>query len=84
KQKARAELSRELSRELYVHRNRDRPYADEANSWRQICEIEANELKGERYGVELLNMVGFIYVAKAKHPRLIITWLRTGRLWVAA
>ncbi|CAE6466814.1 unnamed protein product [Rhizoctonia solani] len=41
--------------------------ADVAHSWRQICEIEAGELKGESYGVELLNAVGFVYVAKAKH-----------------
>ncbi|CAE6446757.1 unnamed protein product [Rhizoctonia solani] len=75
KQKARAErvgqLVTELSRKLSIytesatgHPQQD---ADVANSWRQICEIEANELKGESYGVDLLNAVGFVYVAKAKH-----------------
>ncbi|KAJ1303730.1 hypothetical protein OPQ81_008154 [Rhizoctonia solani] len=75
KQKARAErvalLVTELSRKLSIytesatgHPQQD---ADVAHSWRQICEIEANELKGESYGVELLNAVGFVYVAKAKH-----------------
>ncbi|CAE6386850.1 unnamed protein product [Rhizoctonia solani] len=75
KQKARSErvaqLVTELSRKLSIytesatgHPQQD---ADVANSWRQICEIEANELKGESYGVELLNAVGFVYVAKAKH-----------------
>jgi curved DNA-binding protein CbpA len=35
-------------------------------SWRTICTLEAEELKGESYGVELLNAVGFAYAAKAK------------------
>ncbi|KAH9160694.1 DnaJ-domain-containing protein [Lactarius sanguifluus] len=35
-------------------------------SWRTICSLEAEELKGESYGVELLNAVGFAYTAKAK------------------
>ncbi|KIM64405.1 hypothetical protein SCLCIDRAFT_1213242 [Scleroderma citrinum Foug A] len=37
------------------------------NSWRQICQMEAEELKKESYGVELLHAVGFVYVSKAKH-----------------
>jgi len=37
-----------------------------AESWRTICSLEAEELKGESYGVELLNAIGFVYSAKAK------------------
>jgi curved DNA-binding protein CbpA len=37
-----------------------------AESWRTICALEAEELKGESYGVELLNAIGFVYSAKAK------------------
>ncbi|QRW22630.1 X-domain of DnaJ-containing [Rhizoctonia solani] len=61
------ELSRKLS--IYTESATGHPQqdADVANSWRQICEIEANELKGESYGVELLNAIGFVYVSKAKH-----------------
>ncbi|KAF8063597.1 X-domain of DnaJ-containing-domain-containing protein, partial [Lyophyllum atratum] len=40
---------------------------DVTNSWRTICELEAEELKRESYGVELLHAVGFVYSAKAKH-----------------
>ncbi|KAG6850369.1 hypothetical protein H0H93_014323 [Arthromyces matolae] len=40
---------------------------DVTTSWRTICELEAEELKRESYGVELLNAVGFVYTAKAKH-----------------
>ncbi|KAI0262035.1 X-domain of DnaJ-containing-domain-containing protein [Gloeopeniophorella convolvens] len=36
------------------------------NSWRTICSLEAEELKGESYGVELLHAIGFVYTAKAK------------------
>ncbi|KAI0247329.1 DnaJ-domain-containing protein [Lactifluus subvellereus] len=35
-------------------------------SWRTICSLEAEELKGESYGVELLHAIGFVYTAKAK------------------
>jgi curved DNA-binding protein CbpA len=35
-------------------------------SWRTICSLEAEELKGESYGLELLHAVGFAYTAKAK------------------
>ncbi|KAF8674535.1 X-domain of DnaJ-containing [Rhizoctonia solani] len=63
------ELSRKLS--IYTESATGHPQqdADVANSWRQICEIEAKsvELKGESYGVELLNAIGFVYVSKAKH-----------------
>ncbi|KIY44730.1 DnaJ-domain-containing protein [Fistulina hepatica ATCC 64428] len=37
-----------------------------SSSWRQICEIERDELKNESYGVELLQAVGFVYSSKAK------------------
>ncbi|KAF8464753.1 hypothetical protein DFH94DRAFT_686579 [Russula ochroleuca] len=35
-------------------------------SWRRICSLEAEKLKGESYGVELLYAIGFVYSAKAK------------------
>ncbi|GAA94051.1 hypothetical protein E5Q_00698 [Mixia osmundae IAM 14324] len=38
-----------------------------ASSVKQIWEIEAEELKNESYGVELLHSVGHVYSAKAKH-----------------
>lgn len=34
---------------------------------RAIWTIEANELKDESYGVDLLNVVGATYLAKARH-----------------
>ncbi|KAG6833157.1 hypothetical protein H0H87_010544 [Tephrocybe sp. NHM501043] len=40
---------------------------DVSQSWRTICELEAEELKRESYGLELLHAVGFVYSAKAKH-----------------
>jgi hypothetical protein len=36
-------------------------------SWRTICQLEADELKKESYGVELLQAIGFVYASKAKH-----------------
>ncbi|KAH9966296.1 DnaJ-domain-containing protein [Russula compacta] len=36
------------------------------DSWQTICSLEAEELKSESYGVELLNAIGFVYTAKAK------------------
>ncbi|KAG6889620.1 hypothetical protein C0992_004576 [Termitomyces sp. T32_za158] len=41
--------------------------SDVTASWRTICELEAEELKRESYGLELLHAVGFVYSAKAKH-----------------
>jgi len=35
-------------------------------SFRTICQLEAEELKKESYGAELLQAIGFVYVAKAK------------------
>ncbi|KAF4622129.1 hypothetical protein D9613_009098 [Agrocybe pediades] len=40
---------------------------DVTRSWKTICELEAEELKRESYGVELLQTIGFVYVSKAKH-----------------
>ncbi|KAL9932151.1 hypothetical protein V8E36_008923 [Tilletia maclaganii] len=45
-------------------------------SFKEINRIEAEELKGESYGVELLNAVGSQYVAKSKHYLA-----STGPLW---
>ncbi|GJE93563.1 DnaJ-domain-containing protein [Phanerochaete sordida] len=36
-------------------------------SYQQICALEAEDLKRESFGVELLQAIGFVYVAKAKH-----------------
>ncbi|EIW77865.1 DnaJ-domain-containing protein [Coniophora puteana RWD-64-598 SS2] len=36
-------------------------------SFRQICALEAEDLKKESYGYELLQTIGFVYMAKAKH-----------------
>ncbi|KAH8109097.1 DnaJ-domain-containing protein [Phellopilus nigrolimitatus] len=40
---------------------------DVTESWRTICQLEAEELKRESYGVELLHAVGFVYSAKSRH-----------------
>ncbi|KAJ7641339.1 X-domain of DnaJ-containing-domain-containing protein, partial [Roridomyces roridus] len=40
---------------------------DVTASWRTICSLEADQLKQESYGVELLQAIGFVYVSKAKH-----------------
>jgi len=36
-------------------------------SWKTICQLEAEDLKKESYGVELLNSIGFVYASKARH-----------------
>ncbi|KAI0667387.1 DnaJ-domain-containing protein [Trametes maxima] len=36
-------------------------------SFRTICSLEAEELKKESYGVDLLQAIGFVYQQKAKH-----------------
>ncbi|KAG9312538.1 DnaJ-domain-containing protein [Chiua virens] len=41
--------------------------SDVSQSWRTICQLEADELRNESYGVELLHAIGFVYVSKAKH-----------------
>ena len=40
---------------------------DVMNSWKLICELEAQELVHESYGYELLQTIGFVYLSKAKH-----------------
>ncbi|EPS96349.1 hypothetical protein FOMPIDRAFT_1130634 [Fomitopsis schrenkii] len=35
-------------------------------SYRTICQLEAEDLKRESYGAELLQAIGFVYVSKAK------------------
>ena len=37
------------------------------NSWRLICELEAQELVHESHGYELLQTISFVYLSKAKH-----------------
>ncbi|KAG8799674.1 hypothetical protein FRC17_007063 [Serendipita sp. 399] len=37
------------------------------HSWRTICALEADELKNESFGIELLHAIGFVYVSKARH-----------------
>ncbi|KAG8748753.1 hypothetical protein FRC12_013802 [Ceratobasidium sp. 428] len=61
------ELARKLS--IYTESATGSPQqdADMVNSWRQICAIEADQLKTESYGVELLHAIGFVYQAKSKH-----------------
>ncbi|TCD67705.1 hypothetical protein EIP91_012001 [Steccherinum ochraceum] len=40
--------------------------AQVTESYRTICQLEADELKTESYGADLLHAIGFVYVAKAK------------------
>lgn len=39
---------------------------DVTQSWRTICKIEADELRNESFGVDLLHTIGFVYSSKAK------------------
>ncbi|KAH8833825.1 DnaJ-domain-containing protein [Flagelloscypha sp. PMI_526] len=39
---------------------------DVTQSFRTICELEAEELKRESYGYDLLQAIGFVYASKAK------------------
>ncbi|KAI0631642.1 X-domain of DnaJ-containing-domain-containing protein [Trametes polyzona] len=41
--------------------------AQVTESFRTICKLEAEELKKESYGVDLLHAIGFVYTQKAKH-----------------
>ncbi|KAF8970957.1 X-domain of DnaJ-containing-domain-containing protein [Flammula alnicola] len=54
---------------------------DVSSSWRTICQLEAEELKRESYGVELLQTIGFVYVSKAKH-HLATNQLSSGKYHV--
>ncbi|KAF8335414.1 X-domain of DnaJ-containing-domain-containing protein [Cantharellus anzutake] len=60
-----AELERKLS--IFSESAVGPDDRDVLSSWKQICQIEAEELKQESYGVELLHAVGHAYVAKARH-----------------
>lgn len=40
---------------------------DVTESFRTISQLEAEDLKRESYGPELLHAIGFVYVSKAKH-----------------
>ncbi|KAH8105294.1 DnaJ-domain-containing protein [Cristinia sonorae] len=37
------------------------------DSYRTICQLEAEDLKHESYGADLLQAIGFVYASKAKH-----------------
>ncbi|CAK5278241.1 unnamed protein product, partial [Mycena citricolor] len=52
---------------------------DVLSSWRTISALEADQLKQESYGVELLQAIGFVYVSKAKaHLATSQTFLGVG------
>jgi len=40
---------------------------DVTRSWKTICALEAEDLKRESYGADLLQAIGFVYSSKAKH-----------------
>jgi curved DNA-binding protein CbpA len=40
---------------------------DVTQSFKTICQLEAEDLKRESYGPDLLQAIGFVYVSKAKH-----------------
>lgn len=58
-------LERKLS--IFAESARGSQDRDVVNSFRTICQIEAEELRNESFGVELLHAVGFVYSSKAKH-----------------
>lgn len=66
-------LVEKLIRKLSIYtesvRNANDPVLEKEveKSFREITRLEAEELKAESYGVELLNAVGFVYSAKSKH-----------------
>ncbi|TKY87762.1 hypothetical protein EX895_003343 [Sporisorium graminicola] len=68
-----AKLVEKLIRKLSIYtesvRNANDPVLEKEveKSFREITRLEAEELKNESYGVELLNAVGFVYSAKSKH-----------------
>ncbi|EPQ29926.1 uncharacterized protein PFL1_02598 [Pseudozyma flocculosa PF-1] len=77
-----SQLADKLIRKLSIFTESVRNAGDEklerevAASFREITRIEAEELKKESYGVELLHAVGFVYSAKSKHYLA-----STGMLW---
>ncbi|PFH46743.1 hypothetical protein AMATHDRAFT_7437 [Amanita thiersii Skay4041] len=64
-----ASLTSHLTRKLSILTESATSPSDHTvlSSFRTICQIEAEELKHESYGYELLQVVGFVYVSKAKH-----------------
>lgn len=52
---------------IYTEQAQQGNVAEVAQSCRAIWSIEAEELRDESYGVELLNVVGATYMSKAKH-----------------
>ncbi|SPO25144.1 related to DnaJ-like protein [Ustilago trichophora] len=68
-----SKLVEKLIRKLSIYtesiRNANDPILEKEveKSFREITRLEAEELKHESYGVELLNAVGFVYSAKSKH-----------------
>ncbi|CCM01858.1 uncharacterized protein FIBRA_03929 [Fibroporia radiculosa] len=53
--------------------------AQVTESFRTICQLEADDLKRESYGADLLQTIGFVYVAKAKqHQATNQTFLGVG------
>lgn len=68
-----SKLVEKLIRKLSIYtesvRNANDPVLEKEveKSFREITRLEAEELKHESYGVELLNAVGFVYSAKSKH-----------------
>ncbi|GJJ14258.1 hypothetical protein Clacol_008522 [Clathrus columnatus] len=58
----------ELQRKLSIYTESATGVNDEevTRSWRTICQLEAEQLKDESYGVELLHAIGFVYVSKAR------------------
>ncbi|SNX83582.1 related to DnaJ-like protein [Melanopsichium pennsylvanicum] len=68
-----SKLVEKLIRKLSIYtesvRNANDPVLEKEveKSFREITRLEADELKHESYGVELLNCVGFVYSAKSKH-----------------
>ncbi|WFD18437.1 hypothetical protein MCAP1_000640 [Malassezia caprae] len=68
-----SELADKLARKLSiyaesVHTADNEAHADEARAgFCEIVHLEAQELKQENFGVELLHAVGFVYTAKSRH-----------------
>ena len=66
-------LVEKLTRKLSIYTESvatasDEAQADEARAgFREIVRLEAEELKTESFGVELLHAVGFVYAAKSRH-----------------
>lgn len=68
-----AGLVEKLARKLSIYTESVATAGDDAQTdevragFREIVRLEAEELKTENYGVELLHAVGFVYVAKSRH-----------------